>query len=295
MAAPSKTFSRDEVRQHTSEDSLWCVIDNTVYDLTDFAMAHPGGEAVLQQVAGQDATTAFYNLHRQEVLTKYSDLAIGTIEGASPQVIVPKAGDLSTVPYGEPLWLTPAFKNPYYNESHHKLRKAMREFVDTHLTPEAIECESTGRSISQEMIDRMADLGILHMRLGPGKHLHGVNLLNGAVKGEDFDYFHDLIVGQELSRTMQRGFSDGNMAGMTIGLTAVLNFCKDPAFKKQIADSVFSGKKKLCLAITEAFAGSDVAGLRTTAEKSECGKYWVCSPVMVIEQVLFCSLFVVVP
>jgi len=27
------------------------------------------------------------------------------------------------------------------------------------------------------------------MRLGPGKHLHGQELMGGVVKGEDFDYF----------------------------------------------------------------------------------------------------------
>lgn len=278
MAPPAKTFTRDEVREHTSDDSLWCIIDSTVYDLTEFIFAHPGGEAVLQQVAGQDATTAFYNLHRHEVLTKYAEFAIGTVKGESPQVITPQPGDLSTIPYAEPLWLAQPFKSPYYNESHHKLRKAMRVFTDKYLTPEAQECEATGRIISQEMIDHMSREGILHMRLGPGKHLHGVELMGGVVKGEDFDYFHDLIVGQEMSRTMMRGFQDGNMAGMTIGLTAILNFAKSETWKKQIADEVFSGKKKLCLAITEAFAGSDVAGLRTTAVKTPDGKHYVSLP-----------------
>lgn len=275
MAPPEKTFSREDVRQHTAEDSLWCVIDSVVYDLTDFVDAHPGGESVLRQIAGQDATSAFYNLHRHEVLTKYAHLAIGTVEGEKPQVITPQPGDLSPVPYAEPLWLAPPFKSPYYKESHRRLQKAIREFTDKYLYPEAQECERTGRYISQEFIERMSKLGILHMRLGPGKHLHGVELLGGAVKGEEFDYFHDLIMSQEQSRAMARGFQDGNMAGMTIGLTAVLNFARDEAWKKKITDEVFSGKKKLCLAITEAFAGSDVAGLRTTAEKTPDGKYYV--------------------
>lgn len=275
MSPPETTFSREEVRSHTTEDSLWCIIDSTVYDLTDFVDAHPGGESVLRQVAGQDATTAFYNLHRHEVITKYADLAIGTVEGEKPQVITPQPGDLSQVPYAEPLWLAPSFHSPYYKESHRRLQRAMREFTDRYLYTEAQECEATGRFISQEMIDRMSKEGILHMRLGPGKHLHGVELMGGVVKGEEFDYFHDLIIAQEMSRAMARGFQDGNMAGMMIGLTAVLNFARDEAWKKKISDEVFSGKKKLCLAITEAFAGSDVAGLRTTAEKTPDGKHYI--------------------
>ncbi|CCE32087.1 related to acyl-coa dehydrogenase, long-chain specific precursor [Claviceps purpurea 20.1] len=293
MAPPAKTFTREEVRNHTSEDSLWCIIDSIVYDLSEFIMAHPGGESVLHQVAGQDATTAFYNLHRQEVLTKYADLAIGTIEGEKPQIIVPQPGDLSPVPYAEPLWLVQHFKNPYFNDSHRRLQKAMRVFTEKHLLPEAQECESTGRHISQDMIDLMSRKGILHMKLGPGKHLHGVDLLDGAVKGEEFDYFHDMIVAQEFSRTMTRGFQDGNLAGMTIGLTAVLNFAKDEAWKKTIADSVFSGQKKLCLAITEAFAGSDVSAIRTTAERTPDGKHFIVNGTKKwITNGTFCDYFV---
>ncbi|KAL3422499.1 acyl-dehydrogenase family protein [Phlyctema vagabunda] len=272
---PHQSLTRAEVAKNNTEESLWFVIDSKVYDVTDFLDAHPGGEAVLKQVAGQDATEAFYNLHRQEVLQKYSNLCIGTLEGEKSQVITQNPGDLSVVPYGEPTWLTPQFKSPYYNDSHRRLQKAMREFTDVYVTPEAQECEKTGKHISQELIERMSKAGILHMRLGPGKHLHGVELMGGIVKGEEFDYFHDMIVGQEMTRANARGFQDGNMAGMTISLTAVLQFANNEAWKKKIADECFSGKKKICLAITEAFAGSDVAGIRTTAEKTPDGKFYI--------------------
>ena len=52
----------------------------------------------------------------------------------------------------------------------------------------------------------MAETNILALRLGPGKHLHGRNILGGAVDGKNVDYFHDLIVGQELARSAARGF-----------------------------------------------------------------------------------------
>ncbi|RYP27649.1 hypothetical protein DL767_007579 [Monosporascus sp. MG133] len=271
----SKTFTRAEVAKNNTEDSLWLIIDSKVYDATEFVDAHPGGEAVLRQVAGQDATAAFYNLHRHEVLTKYEDLCIGTIEGEKPQVFTPKPGDLSPVPYAEPLWLTPAFKSPYYNESHRRLQKAIRVFTETVVMPEAQAREADGKYISQELVQKMSEKGILHMRMGPGKHLHGVNLLDGAVKGEEFDYFHDLIMAQEGVRVNARGFQDGSLAGMVIGLPCVMNFMKDERRKKAIMDEVFSGKKFMCLAITEAFAGSDVAGLRTTATKTPDGKHYI--------------------
>ncbi|KAJ3334446.1 hypothetical protein HDU91_002729, partial [Kappamyces sp. JEL0680] len=38
---------------------------------------------------------------------------------------------------------------------------------------------------------------------------------------------------------------------------------------------VLSGEKRICLAISEAGAGSDVANIKTTAVKSPCGKFYI--------------------
>ncbi|KAJ8502952.1 hypothetical protein ONZ45_g11284 [Pleurotus djamor] len=83
-----------------------------------------------------------------------------------------------------------------------------------------------------------------------------------------------LIVTQEFVRTGQRGYGDGFLSGSVIGLPPVLNFGSDE-IKRKVVPDVFSGKKLICLAISEAFAGSDVAGLRTTATKTEDGKHWI--------------------
>lgn len=270
----TKEFSRQEVAKNNSTDSLWCIIDHKVYDLTDFQDAHPGGSVVLSQIAGQDATTAFFNLHRHEVLEKYSDLCIGTVAGERPEVVVQAPGGLSSVPYAEPTWLAQSLKNPYYKEKHHALQKALRKFVDVHVYPEAQEKEKDGTYISQELVDKMAEQNVLAMRLGPGKHLHGRTLC-GAIQGEDFDYFHDLIVTQELARVKARGFQDGNMAGMTISLSAVRQWLNNEPLREKVTEECLSGKKFICLAITEAFAGSDVAGLKTTAEKTPDGKHYI--------------------
>ncbi|KAL9080836.1 MAG: hypothetical protein Q9159_007493, partial [Coniocarpon cinnabarinum] len=270
----SQPLTRESVSQHNNIDDLWLIVDHKVYDLTDFADAHPGGSVVLQQVAGTDATTAFYNLHRHNILQKYSSLCIGTLENEEPEVFDPQPGDLSPVPYAEPAWLTPSLKSPYYSQSHHALRRELRKFVDAELRPEAEEKEKDGTWISQHMVNRMAETNILAMRLGPGPHLHGRTLL-GGVKGEDFDAFHDLITAQELARANARGYQDGNMAGLMISLTAVRQWCNNAALKEKVTQECLTGKKFMSLAITEAFAGSDVAGLRTTAEKTPDGKKYI--------------------
>ena len=64
------------------------------------------------------------------------------------------------------------------------------------------------------------------------------------------------------------------MSGSVIGLPPVLNFGSED-LKAKVVPDVLSGRKPICLAISEAFAGSDVAGLRTTAVKTADGKHWV--------------------
>jgi alkylation response protein AidB-like acyl-CoA dehydrogenase/predicted heme/steroid binding protein len=286
-------LTRAEVKNHNTEDDLWIIIDSKVYDMSEFQDAHPGGSVVLRQVAGQDATDAFYNLHRQEVIQKFSTLCIGTIEGEKSQVLEQIPGELSPVPYAEPLWLQPQFKNPYYKDSHRRLQKAIRKFVDEIVTPEGEAREADGKYISQEVIDKMAEKNVLAMRLGPGKHLKGRVLLDGVVSPEEFDYFHDLIIGQEFSRTNARGFQDGTLAGMMISHTAIQEWLHNDALRKQLDEEVLSGKKKVCLAVTEAFAGSDVAGMRTTAEKTPDGKHYIINGTKKwITNGVFCDYFV---
>lgn len=71
------------------------------------------------------------------------------------------------------------------------------------------------------------------------------------------------------------------MAGSVIGLPPVLNF-GSPAIKEKVILDVLSGEKLICLAITEAFAGSDVSGLKTTAKKTADGKHWIINGTSVV-------------
>lgn len=62
--------------------------------------------------------------------------------------------------------------------------------------------------------------------------------------------------------------------GLVVGAPPLLKFAS-----KELQDKIFpeilSGEKRICLAVTEPDAGSDVRNLKTTAEKSKCGKYYV--------------------
>jgi len=251
-------------------------VDTKVFDLSKFAAMHPGGLSVLldEEVAGQDATTVFFSLHRYEVLQKphLARLQIGVVMDEKQQIFPRAVGALSEVPYGEPTWLTKGYYSPYYKDHHRRLQIEFRKFVEVILQPDAQAREDDGKKPSQSRFEEMAKLNIIAMRLGPGKHLQGRVLMNGVVKPEEFDYFHELIMAQEVARLNARGYYDGLGGGTYIGLPPILNFGKPP-LRNKIIPEVFDGQKLVCLCISEAFAGSDVAGLKCHAKRVADG--WV--------------------
>lgn len=108
-----KTFTREEVKRHATEEDLWIIIDSSVYDMSRFIDLHPGGAFPILELAGKDATDAFYGLHRQEVLVKYARYKIGTIADEKPQIDFYEEGSFSKVPYAESsAWM--GFKSPYF-------------------------------------------------------------------------------------------------------------------------------------------------------------------------------------
>jgi cytochrome b involved in lipid metabolism len=75
----SKLITSDEVAQHNTESSIWIIVHDKVYDVTNFLNEHPGGKKVLLKVAGTDATQQFDNFHALSVLEKHSQLQIGEV------------------------------------------------------------------------------------------------------------------------------------------------------------------------------------------------------------------------
>jgi len=197
MASDLKQFTREEVAKHNKDTDLWIIIDGKVFDVTRFKDIHPGGSSVFfeEDIAGQDATETFYGLHRHEIITRpqYARLQVGTIVGEKSVIFSRVTGELSKVPYAEPTWLSPGYHSPYYTESHKKFQKYLRAFVDEFVTPDALAREQDGKPPSQSVIEAMAKMGLHAMRMGPGKHLKGLELAGGLIKPEEFDYFHEVI------------------------------------------------------------------------------------------------------
>ncbi|KAL6420443.1 hypothetical protein ACFW04_014443 [Cataglyphis niger] len=58
----SKFFTRAEVAKHTEPNDTWIIIHNNVYNVTPFLNEHPGGEEVLLEQAGNDASEPFEDI-----------------------------------------------------------------------------------------------------------------------------------------------------------------------------------------------------------------------------------------
>lgn len=267
-------LTREEVAKHSTAEDAWLIIDGDVYDVTKFAKLHPGGKQTLLDFAGQDVSEDFWGLHRAEVLDKYARLKKGRIADAGPArpSALTELCSMSGVPFAES-----SMDSPYFKESHIALRKAMREFWCKETYEDAIECEAKASTPSLEVRKKVGQAGIIAMAQGPGPHLKLApnGLMGGVVQPDEFDFFHELVVQEERSRCFCPGWEDGLDAACTIGVPVIIKYGSD--WMKDLLPAIFRGDETCCLAISEAYAGSDVASLRTRAVMDAKGENYIVS------------------
>lgn len=70
----------EEVSHHDSFDDCWIVIYDRVYDVTHFLREHPGGDDVIMDHAGRDATIAFHGTgHSRHAVEQMRQFLIGQL------------------------------------------------------------------------------------------------------------------------------------------------------------------------------------------------------------------------
>ncbi|KAL3458631.1 hypothetical protein BJX64DRAFT_301836 [Aspergillus heterothallicus] len=72
------TYTLEQVKTHCKPDDVWIILHNKVYDVTKYLEDHPGGAAVLIEVAGSDATQAFEDIgHSDEAREQLEPYYVG--------------------------------------------------------------------------------------------------------------------------------------------------------------------------------------------------------------------------
>ncbi|KAL6245495.1 hypothetical protein RBB50_007494 [Rhinocladiella similis] len=173
----------------------------------------------------------------------------------------------ATAPYADPAWLSRDV-SPYYTESHRRLQRESREYVATCITPFCEEWERQG-SVPRDVIINHARLGYMAVSIYPlaiGQIKATKQRLPGDIRPEDWDGFHDLIVIDEIAKCGYLGVIWALSCGNSIGAPPLINYGTDEQ-KARFLPDVLSGNSRFCLGVTEPDAGSDVAGITTTAER----------------------------
>ena len=171
----------------------------------------------------------------------------------------------SSAPFADPLWYT-TLDSPFYNDSHRQLVKFLRRYVDEELTPFCAEWEESG-CVPDAVQRRHAELGCAAASVYPLAKDYirkaGIKLPAG-IDVDQWDAYHDFILIDELMRCGYLGVSWALGTGNIIGCPPIVNFAS-PELKEELLPAILTGKKRICLGVTEPDAGSDVAGIRTTA------------------------------
>lgn len=257
-----------------------------------------GGKKILQRVAGKDASKIFWKYHNEGILKKYKGkLQVGSLDSkpkpepkaepkpaaasapkkaASPSSSNEQSEPLepfgALIPFADPSWYQGNF-SPYFNETHAALRAEVREWMENEIEPNVTEWDEAKR-VPEEIYKEMGRRGYLAGLLGvkyPTEYVpNGVK----SVPTENWDLFHEMLLTDELSRAGSGGFVWNLIGGFGIGCPPIMKFGSQ-ALKDRIMPGILAGDKRVCLAITEPDAGSDVANLTCEARLSEDGKHFI--------------------
>jgi cytochrome b involved in lipid metabolism len=85
----NKYYTKDEVSLHNNENDCWIIIENKVYNITDYLDKHRGGKMLLLHYGGKDATTEFNRLnHTKKAQKLLESYYIGELEEETKSCVI---------------------------------------------------------------------------------------------------------------------------------------------------------------------------------------------------------------
>ncbi|MFN8315264.1 MAG: acyl-CoA dehydrogenase family protein [Chitinophagales bacterium] len=141
--------------------------------------------------------------------------------------------------------------NPF-TEEHNLLRESFRQFVETEITPN-IEHWEANKICEKEIFTKMGAQGFF-----------GVSFPE-AYGGSGLDIWSAVVIAEELAKSNCGGLAMSLYAHTYLPLPVLLALGTEEQ-KQQYLAPALKGEKIAALGITEPGAGSDVGGIKTTAE-----------------------------
>ncbi|MEQ5834653.1 citronellyl-CoA dehydrogenase [Marinobacter sp. NFXS9] len=141
-----------------------------------------------------------------------------------------------------------------FTEEHDALRKTVRDFVEKEINPHCDEWEEAGTFPIHDVFGKLGKLGLL-----------------GIHKPEEFggmglDYSYNLVVAEELGTAHCGGVPLAVGVQTDMCTPALARFGSDELKREFLAPAI-AGEMVGCIGVSEVGAGSDVAGMKTTARK----------------------------
>jgi acyl-CoA dehydrogenase len=149
--------------------------------------------------------------------------------------------------------------NIYITPEHEQLREQIARFIAREVEPHAQAWEETGM-VPREVLRKMGDAGLFGL------------MYSGAYGGAESDALTNLVFAEALSQSTFGGFIITVLVHTDMA-SPHLHHAGSPAQLDKYMPDVIAGRSITAVGITEPGAGSDVAGIRTTAKRD--GDHWV--------------------
>jgi hypothetical protein len=141
----------------------------------------------------------------------------------------------------------------YLTEEHQLFRKTLRDFLDKEVVPFVDQWE-IDQQVPKEIFLKFGEMGFFGLTQ---EEKYG---------GSNLDFWYDVIFIEEVSKSNSGGFGASISAHPYLSMSHLKHEASE-AIKEKYLPKAIAGEWHGALAITEPHAGSDVAGIKTTAVK----------------------------
>ena len=148
---------------------------------------------------------------------------------------------------------------PYFTAEHEMLRTTLRRFISERVLPQADAWEEAGM-VPREILRDMGSLGLLGIRYA------------AQYGGSEMDTLATALLAEELGRSSYGGFAVTVLVHTDMASPHLHHAGSKEQLERYMPD-IIAGKRIAAVAMTEADAGSDLAGMRTSARRE--GQEWV--------------------